>query len=104
MNIRTSQVCLAYSITTSWDPVTVDSVCGPVSYDVTILPSDGVTMTRVNDTSYNFTGMTLATSYTVTVTGRNYAGTGKPSTLYVPNMAETVPSGMLLQRANNIFN
>ncbi|XP_065914777.1 low-density lipoprotein receptor-related protein 5-like isoform X2 [Dysidea avara] len=94
VNIRTSQVCLAYSITTSWDPVTVDSVCGPVSYDVTILPSDGVTMTRVNDTSYNFTGMTLATSYTVTVTGRNYAGTGKPSTLYVPNMAETVPSGV----------
>ena len=58
----------------SWDPATSDLVCGPVSYDVTISPS-GVMM-RITDTSYNFTGLTPDTSYTVTVAGRNNAGVG----------------------------
>ena len=61
----------------SWDPVTSDPVCGPVSYDVTISPFDGVVMMKINDTSYNFTGLTPDNSYTVTVAGRNDAGVGE---------------------------
>ena len=61
----------------SWDAVTSDPVCGPVSYDVTISPSDGVMMMRITDTSYNFTGLIPDNSYTVTVAGRNDASMGE---------------------------
>jgi len=74
--ITTASGCLSTIV--SWDPVTSDPVCGPVSYNVTISPSDGVMMMRITDTSYNFTGLTPNNSYTVTVTGRNDAGVGRP--------------------------
>jgi len=61
----------------SWDPVTSDLVCGPVSYDVTISPFDGALIMRITDTSNKFTGLTPDNSYTVTVTGRNNAGVGR---------------------------
>ena len=91
-NIRRSEICLETSVIVSWDPV---PVCGPVLYDVTISPSDGVVMMRITDTSYNFTGLTPDNSYTVTVAGRNDAGMGESSMIMFnkPNMNEAVPSG-----------
>ena len=88
-------ICLSSSTTLSWDPFTSDPVCGPVSYDVTISPSDGVMMMRITNTSYNFTGLQFGTNYTVTVAGRNNAGAGESSmiTFYKPTMEEAVPSG-----------
>ena len=58
----------------SWDPSSTDPVCLPVSYDVTISPSDGVVMMRINDTSYNFTGLRHNDTYTVTINASNSAG------------------------------
>jgi len=75
-NLLTANVCIT-DFTLSWDPVTSDLVCGPVSYDVTISSSDGVMMMRITDTSYNFTGLIPDNSYAVTVAGRNDAGVGE---------------------------
>ena len=58
-------------------------MCGPVSYDVTISPSDGVEMMRITNTSCNFTGLTPDNSYTVTVAGRNDAGVGESTDMIV---------------------
>jgi len=74
-NIIEKERCLS-DFTVSWNPVTSDPVCGPVSCDVTISPSNGVMMMRITDTSYNITALTPDTSYTVTVAGRNSAGGG----------------------------
>ena len=97
MAIRINNIiCPSSSTTTmSWDPFTSDPVCGPVSYDVTISPSDGVMVMRINDTSYNLTGLQFGTNYTVTVAGRNDAGVGDASVImfYKPTMEEAVPSG-----------
>jgi len=88
-------MCLEDFITITWSPVTSDQVCGPVSYDVTILPSDGVMMMRITDTSYNITGLAPDTSYTVNVAGRNSAGVGKSSetNFYIPAIIDAVPRG-----------
>ena len=72
------EICTNHFII-SWDPVTSDPVCGPVSYDVMISSSDGVVMMRIAGTSYNSTGLTPDNSYTVTVTGRNDAGESETS-------------------------
>jgi len=74
-NLNFTRGCL--SILASWDPVSSDPVCGPVSYNVTISPSDGVMMMRVTNTSYNITGLRPDNSYIVTVAGRNDAGLGE---------------------------
>jgi len=88
-----SKGCL--SIIASWDPVTSDPLCGPVSYDVTISPSDGVMMMRITDTSYNFTRLTPDNSYTVTVAGRNDGGVGESASVTVnaQTIANVVPEG-----------
>ena len=90
VNIKSSEICLVNFVAASWDPL-----CGPVSYDVTISPSDGVVMMRITDTSYNFTGLTPDNSYTITVAGRNDAGVGESSmtSFYLPNMINAVPRG-----------
>ena len=77
-DVIAANICLT-DFTASWDPVISDPVCGPVSYDVTISPSDGVMMMRITDTSYNFTGLIPDNSYTVTVAGINNAGVGRSS-------------------------
>ena len=92
-DITVCKGCL--SIITSWDPVSSHPVCEPLSYDVTISPSDGVMMMRITDTSYNFTGLTLNTYYTVTVAGRNNAGVGESVSVTVNSstIANVVPHG-----------
>ena len=53
--------------------------CGPVSYNVTISPSDGMIM-MINDTSCNFNGLTPGTDYAVSIEPSNMAGSGQAYT------------------------
>ena len=91
-DITVNKGCL--SIIVSWDPVS-SHLCEPVSYDATISPSDGVMMMRITETSYNITGLTPDSSYTVTVAGRNDAGVGESASVTVnsPTIANVVPHG-----------
>ena len=71
--------CLTTNVIVSWDPSTSDPVCGPLSYNVMISPSDGVTVMRTTNTTYTFTTLTPGTNYynTVIVAGNNMAGVGQ---------------------------
>ena len=91
----TDTSCLTTSVIVSWTPSSGDPVCGPISYNVTISPSDGVTIMSINDTSYNFTTLSLGTNCIVTVIGINMAGAEEASTVtsYTITAAEAVPSG-----------
>jgi len=77
-NLQVRRGCINAAV--SWNPVSSDEVCGPVSYNVTLTSSDGVVMMRTIDTSYDFTGLTPNNNYTVTVAGRNVAGVGSAAT------------------------
>ena len=57
----------------SWSPVGSDTVCGPVTYNitVTVMPSHGMIM--IQSTYIN------NTNYTITVLGSNDAGDGEPA-------------------------
>ena len=70
-------------------------MCGPISYNVIISPSDGMMIMSINDTSYNFTRLMPGTNYTVTVAAGNMAGFGSSNMtmFYIINMAEAVPRG-----------
>ena len=104
-SILNSDACTATFVTISWDPVTSDPVCGPVSYDMIISSSDAVMMIRITDTAYNFTGLTPDKSYTVTVAGRNDAGVGEAimKMFYKPTMEEAVPRGKILSIKNENY-
>ena len=82
----------------SWNPFSSNPVCGSVSYDVMILPSDGVMMMRITDTSYNFTRVLPDTAYTVTVTGINDDGMGLQSMMIINprNRTSVLPGKLLL--------
>ena len=68
-------------------------VCGQVSHNVTVLPSDGVMIMRINDT-YNITGLTPATSYSITVISSNMAGAVESMVrVDTPSSSEALPSG-----------
>ena len=43
-------------ILVSWSPVGSDIECGPVTYNITVMPSHGM-MIMINDTVYNITGL-----------------------------------------------
>ena len=66
----------------SWSPVGSDTVCGPVTYNITVMPSHGMIM-MINDTVYNITGLYYNTNYTITVLASNNAGDGVPATVTV---------------------
>ena len=52
-----------------------DPVCGPVSHELTISPTDQMIMImRITNTSYDITGLTPDTSYNLTVNSSNNAG------------------------------
>ena len=57
-------------ILVSWSPISNNEACGPVSYNVTVMPSHGMVM-MVNDTAYNITGLYYNTDYTITVYATN---------------------------------
>ena len=69
-------------ILVSWSPVGSDTVCGPVTYNITVIPSHGMMM-MINDTAYNITGLYYNTNYTITVYATNNAGDGEPATVTV---------------------
>ena len=91
----TDTSCLTTSVIVSWTPSSGDPVCGPISYNVTISPPDGVMIMSINDISYNFTALTPGTNYIVTVAAFNMAGAGEAGTVmfYTITAAEAVPSG-----------
>ena len=95
--ITVADLC-SFDFTISWNPFSSNPVCGSVSYDVMISPSDGVMMIRITDTSYNFIGITSDNSYTVTVTSRNDDGMGLQSmmTINPPNRDSVLPGKFLL--------
>ena len=99
----TDTSCLTNSTIVSWTPSSGDPVCGPISYSVTISPSNGVIIMMINDTSYNFTALTPGTNYIVTVAAINMAGVGEANTVmfYIVTMTEAVPSGEFKFSINN---
>ena len=91
----TDTSCLTTSVVVSWTPSSGDPVCGPISYNVMISPSDGVMIMSINDTSYNFTALTPGTNYTVSVAAVNMAGAENSDMIvfYIIDMVEAIPSG-----------
>lgn len=79
----------------SWTAPSGDPVCGLISYSVTISPSDGVMIMGINETYYDITGLTPATSYNITIISSNMAGIVESNdmTINVPNTNEAVPNG-----------
>ena len=69
-------------ILVSWSPVGSDRVCGPVTYNITVMPSHGMMM-MINDTFYNITGLNYNTNYIITVYATNNVGHGEPVTVTV---------------------
>ena len=68
-------------ILVSWSPVGSDRVCGPVTYNITVMPSHGMMM-MINDTVYNITGLYYNTNYIITVYATNsHGGHGEPATV-----------------------
>ena len=101
-SLDVSELCVNGFIV-SWDPVTIfsESVCGTVSYDVTISPPDETIMMGINETSYSVTKspyqfgrLTNSANLNVTVIGTNLGGSGVPRTteVKIPELSQAVPS------------
>ena len=69
-------------ILVSWSPIVSDTVCGPVTYNISIMPSHGMMM-MINNTAYNITGLYYNTNYTITVYAANNAADGEPAMVTV---------------------
>ena len=57
-------------------------MCGPVAYNITVMPSHGTIM-MINDTVYNITGLNYNTNYTITVYATNDYTSGEPAIVIV---------------------
>ena len=95
-----SELCVN-GFVVSWDPVSSNPVCGPVSYDVMISSSDEAMMMGINDTSYsvakspyNFTMLTSSANLNISVINSNLAGSREPRMIAVktPELTQAVPS------------
>ena len=69
-------------ILVSWSPVDSDRVCGPVTYNITVMPSHGMIM-LINDTVYNITGLNYNTTYIITVYANNNYTSGESTAITV---------------------
>ena len=69
-------------------------MCGPVTYNITVMPSHGMMM-MINDTAYNITGLYYNTNYIITVYATNNAGDGEPAIVTVKT--RSLPPGMYVQ-------
>ena len=85
-------------ILVSWSPVGSDRVCGPVTYNITVMPSHGMMMKMINDTVYNITGLYYNTNYIITVYATNRNGNGKSAT--VNTTTEDPPPGTVTYVCN----
>ena len=65
-------------------------MCGPVTYNITVMPSHGMMM-MINDTVYNITGLNYNTNYIITIYATNNVGHGEPATVTV--RTKDPPSG-----------
>ena len=74
----------------SWSPVGSDTMCGPVTYNITVMPSHGMIM-MINDTVYNIIGLYYITNYIITVYATNNHGSGEPARVTVKT-----PPGMYI--------
>ena len=94
-DFNVSEICSTTISGISWTPSSGDSVCEPVSYELIISPTDQmIMMMRITDTSYDITGLTPATLYSLTVISSNMAGSNESvMTISTPNMNDIVPSG-----------
>ena len=78
-------------ILVSWSPVGSDRVCGPVTYNITVMPSHGMMM-MIYDTVYNLniTGLNYNTNYIITVYATNsHGGHGEPANVTVRTLPGT---------------
>ena len=64
----------------SWNIISELMACGPVSYNVTISSDGMMLMITTTDTYYNFTGLTPATDYKISIQPSNSAGSGQAFT------------------------
>ena len=78
-------------ILVSWSPVDSDRVCGPVTYNIIVMPSHGMMM-MINDTVYNITGLNYNTNYIIIVYATNNGGQGVPVTVTL--RTKSLPSGI----------
>ena len=69
-------------ILVSCSPVDSHTVCGPVTYNITVIPSHGMIM-MINDTVYNITGLNYNTNYTITVYATNNHTSGETAIVTV---------------------
>ena len=90
LTIKDGETC---NLLVSWTPSSGDPVCGPISSNVTILPSDEVMIMNISDTYYNITGLTPNTSYNISATSSNMAGAVESMEVHVTNFSNSVPSG-----------
>ena len=85
-----------YSFTISWTVIPdVNSVCGPVMYNVTL--DDDVTNTT-SMTNITYSGLNHTTNYTAVVVPYNNAGPGTSANVTVTTL---VPSGQIMCIHNN---
>ena len=57
-------------------------MCGPVTYNITVMPSHGMMM-MINDTVYNITGLYNNTSYIITVYATSRIGKENSATVNI---------------------
>ena len=67
-------------------------MCGPVTYNITVMPSHGMMMMMINDTAYNIIGLYYNTTYIITVYATNNVGDGEPAMITVNT--ESLPPGI----------
>ena len=93
-NFNVREKCSTSVSGVSWTPSSGDPVCGPVSHELTISPTDQMIMImRRNETSYDITGLTTDTSYDFTVISSNMAGSVESvMTIRTLTTNETIPS------------
>ena len=91
-------------ILVSWSPVGSDGVCGPVTYNITVMPSHGMMM-MINNTVYNITGLNYNTNYIITVYATNsHGGHGENATVTVRTLPGTYLCNDMLMHSLPINN
>ena len=65
-------------------------MCGPVTYNITVMPSHGMIM-MTNETVYNIIGLNYNTTYTITVYANNDHTSGEPTAITVKT--KPLPAG-----------